>query len=53
MNKVISRVLWIIVLVFLQVFILNRIHWFGVATPFLYIYFYKEIMLLWRITENI
>lgn len=58
MNKVISRVLWIIVLVFLQVFILNRIHWFGVATPFLYIYLIltmdhdtpRNALLLWGFT---
>lgn len=39
MGKIISRLLWFVGLVLLQVFILNRILWFGVATPFLYLYF--------------
>ena len=39
MSKIANRLLWFLGLVFLQVLILNRIRWFGVATPFLYIYF--------------
>lgn len=39
MVKIINRVLWFTGLFLLQVLILNRIHWFGVATPFLYLYF--------------
>ena len=38
MGKIISRLIWFVGLVLLQVFVLNRIQWFGVATPFLYIY---------------
>lgn len=39
MGKIISRLIWLIGLVLLQVFVLNRIQWFGVATPYLYLYF--------------
>lgn len=38
MGKIISRLIWFFGLVVLQIFVLNRIQWFGVATPFLYIY---------------
>lgn len=39
MGKIINRLLWFIGLVLLQIFIFNRIAWFGIATPFLYLYF--------------
>ena len=39
MVKFLYRLLWFVGLFLLQVLFLNRIHWFGVATPFLYIYF--------------
>ncbi|MBO4443964.1 MAG: rod shape-determining protein MreD [Bacteroidaceae bacterium] len=39
MIKFFNRILWFVGLLLLQILILNRIHWFGVATPFLYIYF--------------
>lgn len=39
MNKTLRRILWFILLVALQVTICNRIHLFGLATPFLCLYF--------------
>lgn len=58
MNRILSRILWLIGLVLLQVLILSRIHWFNVATPFLYIYFVltmnqetsRNNLLLWGFT---
>jgi len=39
MNKIFSRILLFALLTLVQVFILNKIHLFGYATPFLYLYF--------------
>lgn len=39
MNRTLSRILAFIVLALVQVFILNKIHLFGYATPLLYLYF--------------
>jgi len=45
------KIMWFVVLVFLQVLIFNQIHLFGVATPFVYVYFvlclHKEIGKNW------
>lgn len=37
-NRIVSRIIWFVVLVFLQVLVFNKIHWFGCATPLVYIY---------------
>ncbi len=50
-----KRLLWLIVLAFVQVLVLNRIHLLGVATPMLSVYFVilfrqnepKWVLLLW------
>lgn len=34
-----KRFLWVSILIILQVFLLNHIHMFGIATPLLYVYF--------------
>jgi len=39
MNRTLSRIISFLVLALVQVFILNKIHLFGYATPLLYIYF--------------
>lgn len=39
MNRLIRRILWFTLMVALQVVIGNRIHLFGLATPFICIYF--------------
>ncbi|MCR5139336.1 MAG: rod shape-determining protein MreD [Bacteroidaceae bacterium] len=39
MNRTLSRILTFVVLALVQVFILNKIHLFGYATPLLYLYF--------------
>ena len=38
MEKLLTRIAWFVGLVLVQVLFLNHICWFGVATPFLYIY---------------
>ncbi|MDL2257273.1 rod shape-determining protein MreD [Bacteroidales bacterium OttesenSCG-928-I14] len=42
-KDIISQILIFILLVFLQVGVLNKIHLFGVATPILYIYFLMKL----------
>lgn len=34
-----KKLAWFVVLILLQVFVLNHVHLFGIATPLLYIYF--------------
>ena len=38
-----KRLLWFTVLIVVQVFVLNHIHLFAVATPLLYIYFILQL----------
>ena len=40
-----KRLLWFTVLIVVQVFVLNHIHLFAVATPLLYIYFILQLLL--------
>lgn len=39
MEKLLNRVAWFFALALLQVLLFNNIYWFGLATPFLYVYF--------------
>ncbi len=39
MERLFTRIAWFIGLVFVQVFMLNNISLFGLATPFVYVYF--------------
>lgn len=39
MEKILRRFGWFVCLVLVQVLIFNKICWFGLATPFVYIYF--------------
>lgn len=55
MQTYINRIGWFIGWILIQVFILNHVHIFGYATPFLYIYFLlklptetsRNILMLW------
>lgn len=38
MNRIVTRILWFVGLMLLQVLFFNRIHWFNVTTPYFYIY---------------
>lgn len=43
MIKIIHRIEWLVGLVLIQVLVLNQMHIYGYATPFLYIYFILKI----------
>lgn len=43
MIKIIHRIEWFVGLVLIQVLVLNQMHVYGYATPFLYIYFILKI----------
>lgn len=50
MERILTRIAWFIGLTFVQVFLLNNISLFGLATPFIYIYF---ILVLDRDVDHI
>lgn len=39
MEKILNRAAWFVILFLVQVLFLNNIHLFGLATPFIYVYF--------------
>ena len=51
MERLFSRIAWFVGLVLVQVLLLNNICLFGLATPFVYIYFlsWQKACFFWRI----
>lgn len=39
MERILTRIAWFVGLVLVQIFLLNKIYLFGLATPFVYVYF--------------